>query len=93
MRRLHDLKQKSLLSPARSKPDRAENARRAWFGPGAFCPAAFRFEIRSEFKAPKTPPSHGLTGFVAIKTRAKQTPLFGTRAAAKTVCAFMLNGL
>ena len=32
----------------------------------------FRSEIRSKFKAPKTPPSHGLTGFAAIKAGAKK---------------------
>ena len=32
----------------------------------------FRSGIRSKFKAPKTPPSHGLTGFAAIKAGAKK---------------------
>ena len=32
----------------------------------------FRSEIRSKFKAPKTLPSHGLTGFAAIKAGAKK---------------------
>ena len=33
-------------------------------------PAQFRSVFESEFKAPETPPSHGLTGFVAIKAGA-----------------------
>ena len=31
--------------------------------------------FRSEFKAPKTPPSHGLTGFAAIKSGAKSADI------------------
>ena len=34
-------------------------------------PGAFRSVFESKSKAPKTPPSHGLTGFVAIKPVAK----------------------
>ena len=49
---------------------------------GQFC-----YRNRSESSAPKTPPSHGLTGFVAIesvaKKGAKQTRIFANRAAAK----------
>ena len=47
------------------------------------CPAAkgaLRSFFRSKFKAPKTPPSHGLTGFGAIKPIAKIAAFFRGRA-------------
>ncbi len=45
---------------------------------------AFHSFFRSKLKAPKTPPSHGLTGFAAIKSRAKPaTPSAKARAARK----------
>ena len=44
---------------------------------------ALRSFFRSKFKAPKTPPSHGLTGFGAIKPIAKNRRFFpGPDAAA-----------
>ena len=45
-------------------------------------PLLARSKIRSKFKTPKTPPSHGLTGFVAIETGAKKR-CFRARTAAK----------
>ena len=39
---------------------------KTWPQTGAFCSL-----FESKYKAPKTPPSHGLTGFVAIKAGAK----------------------
>ena len=44
--------------------------------------ARFHCKNRSEFKALKTPLSHGLTGFAAIKAVAKSAMVFRTRAAA-----------
>ena len=44
--------------------------------PGAICS-----DFRSEFKAPKTPPSHGLTGLVAIKEVANKTVFCRVQAA------------
>ena len=41
---------------------------------------ALRSFFRSKFKAPKTPPSHGLTGFTAIKPIAKIAVFFRGRA-------------
>ena len=55
-------------------------------------PLLARSEIRSKFKAPKTPPSHGLTGFVAIETGAKNA-VFGHGRRQKTVHAPSLNRL
>ena len=59
----------------------------AWFGQRRLgWQARFRCKNRSESKAPKTPPPHGLTGFVAIEVVAKNAGLRGRAAATKTGC-------
>ena len=57
----------------RPKADRATRWLRAGFGLNGIQPALpfSRSEIRSEFKAPKTPLSHGFSGLTAIKQGAK----------------------
>ena len=47
-------------------------------------PGAFHSLSDSKFKAPKTPPSHGLTGLAAIKQVAKSVRACRVRAAAES---------
>ena len=47
--------------------------------------------FESKFKAPKTPPSHGLTGLSAIESGAKPMQACGVQAAAESCCAARLG--
>ena len=49
-------------------------------------PAQFRSVFESEFKAPETPPSHGLTGFVAIEVVAENADLRKAGGGCETGC-------
>ena len=49
-------------------------------------PARFRSVFESEFKAPETPPSHGLTGFVAIEVVAENADLRKAGGGCETGC-------
>ena len=54
--------------------------------PSLECDAVCSF-FRSKFKAPKTPPSHGLTGFVAIESVAKNDGFQGRGRRPKQLAA------
>ena len=54
-------------------------------------PRGSRFVFRSEFKAPKTPPSRGFPDLGAIKAGAKWAMLSGVQAAVKRACGRALS--